>query len=203
MNSIEKNRECTINARTMMILPIHYGNQIYSRIIQLDGEFLSPYKPTCIIKMNCLDNGSSFEGRVSSSRHILGCYQKVPIIINSENQMYYFPTASPEQADCIWINPIYIDKIKPLDKKIISVLFKNKQIMKIPVSSHTFKKQMHKTMELRDKKTQKNRENEGNIFYFEQNNARNSERISERITSSTYGSFSEAVRKHEGMKPYK
>lgn len=156
--------EYAVNALTMVVMPERHKNKLYSRIIQTNGEFLTAYKPTAVIKKNCLDNCSSYEGRVAGSRYILGSYQKVPIMINSENQMYFFPTASPEQADCIWINPIHILKYSQLDKKTTLVIFKNKINMKIPVSYHTFSNQVHRTNTLQNKMNFQNLENEGNRY---------------------------------------
>ncbi len=182
MSKTKKNRYYVINTYTMMIQPMRYENKLYSRILQLDGELHSPLKPTELIKMSCLDNASSYEGRVYGSRYILGRYQKVPIAINAENQMYFFPTTSPDNTDCIWINPIHVDHISKQDNKKILVRFHNNQTIEISVSQHVFINQMHKTMTLRNKVIQKNHENQGSSHALYKNNAR----ISERGISSSY-----------------
>lgn len=182
MPLIKNNRYYIINAYTMMIQPMPYENKLYSKIFQLDGELHSPYKPTVIIKKNCLDNASTYEGRVNGSRYILGRYQKVPIIINAENQLYFFPTASPDHADCTWINPMHVDEFYPKDKKTIFVRFHNNQTIEIPVSYHIFSNQMNKTMTLQNKVIQKSHENQGNSHFLFLSNAR----ISERSISSAY-----------------
>jgi competence protein ComK len=140
--------------------------------------------------MNCLDNGSSFEGRVSGSRHLLSSYQKVPIMICSENQIYFFPTTSPEHADCIWINPLHIKHYKKFDKKVTLVIFNNNQSMKIPVSLYTFHNQHSKTLSLMNLKNQKKRENNGNMSYFNQNNAGMAEYVSDQGIFLNYENFS-------------
>jgi competence protein ComK len=182
MSRTKKYRYYVINTYTMMIQPMRYEDKLYSRIFQLDGEFHSPLKPTDIIKMNCLDNASSYEGRVNGSRHILGRYQKVPITINSENQLYFFPTASPDHADCTWINPIHVENIFEKDNKTILVRFHNNQTIEISVSHHIFTNQMHKTMTLQNKVNQKKYENQGRSIFLYKNNVR----ISERGISSSY-----------------
>lgn len=190
MGLIKKNQEYAVNVMTMIIKPMHDEDQLCSRIIQQDGEFLSPFKPSNVIKMNCLDNGSSFEGTVSGSRHLLGGYQKVPVMICSENQIYFFPTASPEHADCIWINPLHIQHYKKFDKKTTLVIFKNNQSMKIPVSLYTFHNQYQRTLSLMNLKNQKTRENKGNMSYLNQNNAGMSECVSDQGIFLNYGNFS-------------
>jgi hypothetical protein len=37
--------EYEINPCTMMIMPMEYGSKVYSRIIEIDDEYLSPFKP--------------------------------------------------------------------------------------------------------------------------------------------------------------
>lgn len=187
MHLPENNCEYAINAYTMMILPMEYKNKLYSRIIQLNGELHSPYKPTALIKLSCLANGCDFKGRVNGSRYILGGYQKVPIAINSENQMFFFPTTSPDQADCIWINPNYVKNDIPMGKKITFVTLKNNQTIKVPISHYIFKNQINKTIALQNKLIQINHEMKGNLHYFYQNNMKISERISDRSKSSEYG----------------
>ncbi|MGM9956220.1 MAG: competence protein ComK, partial [Peribacillus sp.] len=37
--------EYEITPYTLMVMPINYGSKIYSRIIELEDEFISPFKP--------------------------------------------------------------------------------------------------------------------------------------------------------------
>nr|WP_295971191.1 competence protein ComK [uncultured Bacillus sp.] len=180
MELVKGSHEYMINEWTMMIQPVQYNDKLYSRILQLDGEFYSPYKPKTIIVKNCLDNLSDFNGRIKASKHILGISKKVPIVISSENRMFFFPTASPDDADCCWINPIHYEKIQVLDKKNILVVFKNKQIAKISISEYTFNNQVNKTVRLQTHTLEKQRENEGRLYFLYQNNMRVSEKGSGR-----------------------
>lgn len=171
MNGIKGHGYYGINTHTMIILPMYYNGKVYSRIIELNGEFHSPSKPIDIIKRNCLDNGCDYEGMVNGSRYILGKYQKVPIVIDAENQICFFPTVSPEQADCIWINPIHIHQFKSLDKKRMLVVFKNNQAIEVPVSEHTFTNQISRALTLQNRIMQRLTENRGQMHFLYLGNA--------------------------------
>ncbi|MGD6899303.1 competence protein ComK [Bacillus infantis] len=54
--------EYEINPSTMIIMPQIYGKKIYSRIFEVEDEFLSPFKPFDIVKKSCGYFGSSYEG---------------------------------------------------------------------------------------------------------------------------------------------
>lgn len=42
--------EYEITPHTLMVAPINYGSKIYARIIEMEDEFISPFKPMEIIK---------------------------------------------------------------------------------------------------------------------------------------------------------
>lgn len=54
--------EYEITPYTLMVLPIHYGTKVYSRIIELEDDFISPFKPMDIMKKSCEYFGASYEG---------------------------------------------------------------------------------------------------------------------------------------------
>lgn len=54
--------EYEITPHTLMVAPINYGSKIYARIVEMEDEFISPFKPMEIIKKSCEFFGSSYEG---------------------------------------------------------------------------------------------------------------------------------------------
>ncbi|MCM3573335.1 competence protein ComK [Mesobacillus subterraneus] len=54
--------EYEINPFTMIIIPEEYGSRIYSRVIELEEEYLSPFRPIDIVKKSCKYFGSSYDG---------------------------------------------------------------------------------------------------------------------------------------------
>ncbi|MCP1097233.1 competence protein ComK [Bacillaceae bacterium OS4b] len=45
--------EYEITPHTLMVAPINYGSKIYARIVEMEDEFISPFKPMEIIKKSC------------------------------------------------------------------------------------------------------------------------------------------------------
>ncbi|MBM7694017.1 competence transcription factor ComK [Peribacillus deserti] len=45
--------EYEINPYTLVVMPLEYGSKIYSHVLEVNGEFTSPFKPMDIIKKSC------------------------------------------------------------------------------------------------------------------------------------------------------
>lgn len=155
MSNSEMLEEYEINPLTMAVLPIQYGNKLYSQIYQLDGEFFSPLKPLALIKKGVLLYGTDYEGLKKGSRELIGSKHKIPIKIDAINSMYFFPTASPKTSPCAWISHEHVLYYEKYDSSNTFVMFNNKQSIKLPVSRHIFHNQMVNTAELRVKLMQR------------------------------------------------
>lgn len=144
-----------INTSTLAILPVSYGNRIFSKIYELEDELISPFKPIDIIKESCCSFGSTYKGRKEATRKLIGITQKVPIAISPF--IYFFPTASPEVPDCIWVaHEHVVDYRKGSEKNITNVRFSNNQRISLPISPSSFENQLMRTMMLKtrlEKKT--------------------------------------------------
>ncbi|KAB2337158.1 transcriptional regulator [Cytobacillus depressus] len=136
--------EYEINPNTMIILPFTYGSKIYSKIWELEEEFISPFKPFDIIKKSCFLYGSSYEGRKEATKHLIGITHKAPITVDSANSIYFFPTTSPSNSKCIWISQEHIHLHRRSDTHT-QVIFKNKKLLSIPVSYNSFHNQVLRT----------------------------------------------------------
>lgn len=63
--------EYEINPYTMAVLPINYGSRTYSKIIEIEDECVSPFKPLYIVKVSCEFFGVTYEGsKVIKDRRI-------------------------------------------------------------------------------------------------------------------------------------
>jgi len=143
-----------INFSTMVLMPVTYGSKVFSKIYELDEEFISPFKPIEIIKESCEFFGSSFEGRKEGTRKLTGVTHKVPIAISPANLIYFFPTTSPENIYCIWIAYHHIFDYKKGEQNNTIVKFKNNQFLQIPISTSSFQNQLVRTVMLKSKLTQ-------------------------------------------------
>jgi competence protein ComK len=162
--------EYEINPRTMIITPVPYGSKTYSQIVELQDEFLSPFRPIDIIKKSCKFFGSSYEGRTSGAKQLIGIFHKVPITIDPTNSIYFFPTISPTNSQCIWISHDHVLSHKRIEKATTLVTFRNKESYIIPISYSSFENQLLRTALLRTKLMKRIEETERKSFYFYRNN---------------------------------
>jgi competence protein ComK len=132
-----------ISPTTLFILPAYHPTYA-SKIIDLQGEYLCKETPIKLIEKACLEGGSSLEGRRKALRHKLSFHQYPPIPINPLEDIYAFPTCSPESYDCIWIFYEHIQSFQPKPQSTV-VTFRNHQTLEVPVSIAVIKKQISRT----------------------------------------------------------
>ncbi|RFU67570.1 competence protein ComK [Bacillus sp. V59.32b] len=158
--------EYEITPYTLLISPITYGSKTYSHIVELDDEYISPFKPIDIIKKSCHYFGVSYEGRKEGTRQLIGVTHKAPIAINPTSSMFFFPTTSPLRPHCIWVSLEHIERFSRVDMSHTSVTFKNHQQVDLPISTSSFENQYMRTVFLKDKLIQRIEETERKYFYL-------------------------------------
>jgi len=152
--------EYEINPQTMAIIPMEYGSKIYSKILEVDEELISPFKPYEIIKKSCQYFGSSYEGRKEGTRELIGITHKAPIVIDTNTSIYFFPTTSPVNIQCIWFAHDHILSHRKDSSNQTIVVFRNKQSLIAPVSYRSFQNQVLRTALLKTKLMQRIRDAE-------------------------------------------
>lgn len=158
-----------INPYTIMIKP---GENTYSEVYELDGEYLTPSKPLEIVKQGCAYFGSSLKGRHDGTKMLINVSIKAPIIVDPHSSIYLFPTTSPTHPQCIWIAHDHIISHRKESAYSTIVTFQNKQDFEIPISFASFENQLSRTARLRIKyeHNTKRMENYGeasiDTFYF-------------------------------------
>jgi competence protein ComK len=158
--------EYEINTCTMFVEPVIYGGKIFSRAVEIEDEFLSPFKPLDIIKAGCVYFGVDYESRKRGTRQLIGYSRKIPIVIEPINHIFYFPTASPLSSECIWISFEHVEKYRRVDAQKTMVTFRNKQSRIFPVSFSTIEGQMLRTSLLKTKLLQRIDSNGKKLFYL-------------------------------------
>lgn len=146
---LSMNEDYEINLSTMMILPIKYGSKIHSEVIEVDNEFILPLRPTAIIDKSCKYFGSSLRGRIAGTKYLTGFIQKAPITIDPTNYILFFPTASPQNTDCIWISLEHILEHGPDNQGGTCIIFKNNQSYTIPMLHPHFNNQLIRAFSLK------------------------------------------------------
>lgn len=173
--------EYEVNPYTMVIRPVVYGSKVYSQIVELEDEYLSPFKPIEIIKKSCEYFSSSFEGRKNGTKQLIGITHKVPIAIDPSNYIYFFPTTSPSRTECVWISHEHVLRYKRLSPDQTEVVFQNKQSIVINISHSSFENQLLRTALLRTKLMQRIGQTERKSFYL-MNRPKLIETFSESVT---------------------
>lgn len=90
-----------INNDTLAILPIGDNR---SKVIEKNKTFIVNLTPTKIIDDSCQYFGSSYQGRFSGTKNLIGITHKAPIIVEESKEMIFFPTSSPRLSNCAWIS---------------------------------------------------------------------------------------------------
>ncbi|OIJ16520.1 hypothetical protein BKP45_21180 [Anaerobacillus alkalidiazotrophicus] len=137
-----------ITSQTMALLSVAHLD--YCTIaLEPSQEFYINKPPLQLIKQACLEGGSTYEGRKKAVVHLTGAKHKVPIPINQLEQIYAFPTHSPNQFECSWIFHQHIRSITPLktpkEPQQTMITFHNMKQLKLPVSYYSIEKQMQRT----------------------------------------------------------
>lgn len=120
-----------ISYETNAIIPV---NENLSKIIENDDQYVIKDNTLKIMEHSCEYFGSSYEGRKEGTKKLLGITHKSPIIVEESRKIIFFPSSSPENDDCIWINLEKIDKYYKIDSKHSEILFKNGKTIKLNVS---------------------------------------------------------------------
>lgn len=150
-----------INYDTQAIVPLDNNN---SKIIEEFDEYVVNNSTLDILEHSCEYFGSSYEGRKEGTKKLLGVTHKSPIIVEESRKLIFFPTTSPDNLDCIWIN---LEKISHYDmngsKKSI-ITFKNGLKMEFNISIGSLTNQIMRATRLKYILDERINKKEDNIY---------------------------------------
>jgi competence protein ComK len=171
VNRLQKKKieEYEINSSTMFLQPMDYGSKVYTQVFEEDEQFVSPFKPMDIIKKSCDYFGCDYESRKRGTRLLIGYTRKIPIAIEPTNQIFFFPTTSPNRPECIWISHGHVEKYQRVAPQQTLITFRNKQSYILPVSFSTIEGQILRTALLKTKLMQRIDQNGRKQSYFTHN----------------------------------
>ncbi|MFE8699963.1 competence protein ComK [Cytobacillus sp. FJAT-54145] len=131
-----------LKPESMVILPEYNQNGLLcSKVYDVNDSYVFENSPMNIIKNTLLYFLNDLETAIRGSKSILGSYKMLPIVICDNLRMYWFPSHSPFNRNCIWFSLIHIDDIKPINKSRCLVIFKNGLLIEVNMSA---KRLMHK-----------------------------------------------------------
>lgn len=120
-----------------------------NQFLLIEGKKISTVNMSLskFLNYNCTYFGSSLEGRVQSSKLLLGMKYKLPIVIEESREIIFFPTKSKDHNDCEWIA---LNNIKTFEEKNFStvVTFKDGLRMTFDISIESFENQFLRASKL-------------------------------------------------------
>lgn len=144
-----------VNIDTEIILPLDHNT---SKVVENGNQYIIETKPFSVIERSCEYFGSSYEGRKSGTKMLLGITHKAPIIVEESRGIIFFPTKSPDKEDCIWVNLLQVNKYYSVNKHSSEIEFKNGDTLEIEISIGSLTNQILRASRLRmvlDERTNK------------------------------------------------
>lgn len=133
-----------INDNTIAVIPIDFNK---TKIIEIKNSYIDENSVKEIINNSCRYFGSSYEGRLSGTKKILGISYKAPIIIEESGDIIFFPTNSPRNIECMWFSLKGIKNYIKTGKNTVIELSNNEKI-KVNCSYFTIDNQILRSARL-------------------------------------------------------
>src|SRR5690625_6250838 len=87
---------------TLAVIPHQAkGGELYSKILEDDQVFIVKQKPTEVIHKACEFYGMTLDGIQAATRKLINIKHKIHICIEARSGMYFFPSSSPNNDDCL------------------------------------------------------------------------------------------------------
>lgn len=129
--------EYEINSATLAL--IHKGDNC-SKIIEENVIYYISKNINDIIDESCKYFGSSYIGRIEGTKKLLGISSKLPIIIEESREIIFFPTHSPRNKKCIWLNLNQLKHIVQKGKNA-QIVFNNNKTINTDISYYSLENQ--------------------------------------------------------------
>ncbi|HHY74484.1 MAG TPA: competence protein [Bacillus bacterium] len=140
-----------VNPYTMAIVgeKVSKEQTVYSRVLEVENEFLVKMKPTMVMDKSCKYFGSSLKGRQEGTKELTGISYKAPIAVDPSNEIYMFPTNSPYKDTCVWLSHSYIQDYQSAGPEKTIVTFTNNKTIILNISKGSFENQLNRTAQYR------------------------------------------------------
>ena len=129
---------------------IYYDSTIKQSKILTNQIDCLDIKPKEVIENLCNRYGLSLDGSLSAIKRSLNIHQKCPVLVHPLLQIYFFPTCSMNETDCVWINSKQIKKINKKDY-VTEIVFRNNTSILCNVGNRSIKKQISRCEMMEDR----------------------------------------------------
>lgn len=146
----QKKSTYEISPLTMAVIPKNdETGAINTIVLEESGTYYVSTPPTRLIDLACRYFGSSLKGRQHGTKEVSRITYKAPIAIDPSTGMFFFPTTSPRNRKCSWINHSHVDDVRPMSHNKSKVVFNNGQSTIINISHGSILNQLHRTAQFR------------------------------------------------------
>ena len=122
-------------------------NENETEVIEKNKHFIVNKKTKDVLKNSCEYYGSTLDGQTKGSQLQLGMKYKLPIIVESTNELIFFPTISPRMVDCSWISLKNIKKYEGNTQEA-QIEFLNNEKITLPISIESLENQIFRATKL-------------------------------------------------------
>ena len=130
--------EYYINEDTLLLIP---NGKNKTKIIDINGIYYIKKSVFEIVDESCQYYGSSYGGRYIGAKKLLEMEYKLPIILDEVKEVVIFPTCSPRQQNCIWINVNNIESYTKM-KEFSIIKFTNNTTQNLNISYNCLENQI-------------------------------------------------------------
>ena len=142
--------ESEITPSTLAVLPkYHELGKLGSIILEDEREYFVPISPSQVMDRACKFFGATLRGRQLGTREISGMTHKVPIAVDPFAGLYFLPTLSPSNPQCVWLAHTHIHNVHALAHQRSEVYFTNGLSVELDVSYGSMINQVNRTAQFR------------------------------------------------------
>lgn len=136
---MKMSKDYIITKGTAVIYP-EFTEEGVLQSVAMEGNVLQRVskKPMDIVDENLRYYGSSLRGAKDSTKIVLGEVFMSPVVINELLNIFFFPSKSPNQPDCIWFALYHIRSYIEIDAKRTCITFINGAKLKVDISYNSF-----------------------------------------------------------------
>ena len=138
--------EYLIHSGTMVLEPTYLEDDFYgTKVIEEERELFVRLSVAEIMNYSCLRYGSTFKGRKDATARLIHVSRKPPIVVCTNNEYYFFPTAPPTQENCIWFSKNHIAFFKKSAYNRSEITFINGKTYQFSISKNILDVQLSRT----------------------------------------------------------
>ncbi|MGD6831806.1 competence protein ComK [Sutcliffiella halmapala] len=131
-------------SETTMALMVYAHPQHQTKILDLEGDFITSESSKDLLNHACLNEGCTAEGRRTATIMATNYIQKTPLLVNQVEGIIAIPTHSPDQHTCCWIFLHHVLQVTPITPAKCKITFQNYTEIELDVSAATIREQMKK-----------------------------------------------------------